>query len=196
MAAKVFVITGPSGVGKGTLIKRAARARPRPRALDLGDHPGSRARARWTGATTTSSRREEFDQRMRRGRLPRVRHLQRQPLRDAALGGRAAARRRALGRARDRGPGRAAGAGGDARVDPDLHRAARPGGPARAPRRPRHRLRRGDRRAARGRRAGAGRPGRLRPPASSTTISSRAAGELEGIVRAELGPDHLDSPAE
>ena len=35
---------------------------------------------------------------------------------------------------------------------------------ARAPRGPRHRLRRGDRRPARGRRAGAGGPGRVRPP--------------------------------
>ena len=39
--AKVFVITGPSGVGKGTLIRAAARAGPRARALDLGDHPGA-----------------------------------------------------------------------------------------------------------------------------------------------------------
>ena len=54
--AKVFVITGPVGVGKGTLISRLLRSRARPRAVGLGDDPGSRARARSTGATTTSSR--------------------------------------------------------------------------------------------------------------------------------------------
>ena len=39
LAAKVFVITGPSGVGKGTLIRSCCERLPEPRALDLGDHP-------------------------------------------------------------------------------------------------------------------------------------------------------------
>ena len=82
--AKVFVITGPSGVGKGTLIRELLERVPD---LELS-----------VSATTREPREgevdgrdyhfltpEEFDRRIEAERLPRVRHLQRQPLRDAAL---------------------------------------------------------------------------------------------------------------
>ena len=83
MAAKVFVITGPSGVGKGTLIRELLERVPD---LELS-----------ISATTREPREGEVDGRdyhfLYRGgvrasgstrRLPRVRDLQRQPLRDAA----------------------------------------------------------------------------------------------------------------
>ena len=51
--SKVFVITGPSGVGKGTLIAELLRRVPGLE-LSVSRRPGSRATARWTAATTTS----------------------------------------------------------------------------------------------------------------------------------------------
>ena len=52
--AKVFVITGPSGVGKGTLISVLLERVPRPGAsISATTGPG---RGRWTAATITSSR--------------------------------------------------------------------------------------------------------------------------------------------
>ena len=61
--SKVFVITGPSGVGKGTLIKRAARARPRPE-LSVSATTREPREGRRTGATTTSSAPSEFERRV------------------------------------------------------------------------------------------------------------------------------------
>ena len=52
---KVFVITGPSGVGKGTLIAKLLEARPGAGAVGLGDDARRRGPGRRTAATTTSS---------------------------------------------------------------------------------------------------------------------------------------------
>ena len=79
----------PLGVGKGTLIRELLRPRPRARAVGLGDDPRAARRARRTGATTTSSTAEEFDRRVDAGDFLEYADLQRQPLRDAALRGRA-----------------------------------------------------------------------------------------------------------
>ena len=145
VSAKVFVITGPSGVGKGTLITRAAASACPELELSVSATTASRARARSTAATTTSSRPEEFERRARRRRLPRARHIQRQPLRDAALGGRAAARRGAsvVLEIEVQGARQVRAAMPEAVqifiAPPD------PAVAARAPRRPRHGLGRGDR---------------------------------------------------
>ena len=131
---------------------------------------------------------EEFERRDRGRRLPRVRHLQRQPLRDPALRGRAAARRRAArscSRSRSRAPSRC---GRRCResvqifiAPPDPAVAARAARAAAAPTRAEAidaRLEVAEQElAAQG----------DFDHRSSTTISSRAAAELEGIVRAELG---------
>ena len=102
----------------------------------------------------------------------------------------------ALGRARDRGPGGPAGARGDA--------ATRSRSSSRRPTRPccasgstvaRHRLGRGDRLAARGRRSRSWPPRATSPTAIVNDDLGRAASELEEIVRAELGLP-LDSAAE
>ena len=193
--SKVFVITGPSGVGKGTLIRGLLAALPD---LELSISATTRQprEGEEDGVDYHFLTPEEFERRIERERLPRVRHLQRQPLRDAALRGRAAARGRALGGARDRGPGRPAGARGEAGLDPDLHRPARPGGPARAPRRraaptpPR-------RSTSASRRPKSSWPRRgTSTTSSSTTISSRAA-ERAGGDRARRAPAyHLDSRAD
>ena len=123
--ARVFVITGPSGVGKGTLIRLPARAGAGARAVGLGHDaraaPGRARRRRLpvplrrrsspgTSATATSSSRPTYSGR-RYGTL-------RSELERHARGGRP-------GGARDRGPGRAPGPRGDARGGADLHRAAR-----------------------------------------------------------------------
>ena len=88
---KVFVITGPSGVGKGTLIGAAARAGPGARALGLGDDPGAAA-GRGGRPRLPLPRPRRIRPAGRGRRLPRARHLQRQSLRHASLGGRAPAR--------------------------------------------------------------------------------------------------------
>ena len=53
--ARVFVITGPSGVGKGTLIRTPARAPARARAERLGHHARAAPGRGRTASTTTSS---------------------------------------------------------------------------------------------------------------------------------------------
>ena len=130
-----------------------------------------------------------------RGRgLPRVRHLQRQPLRDAALRGRAAASTPAArwcSRSRSRAPARC----GRRCRSRSRSSSPRPTPPSCASGSvARHRLRRGDRRPARGRRAGAGRQDEFPHRVVNDDLEPRR-GELEGIVRAELGLP-LDSPAE
>ena len=96
----VFVITGPSGAGKGTLIRRLARARARARARGLGDDaaapPGEERRRDYWFLSE-----EEFVELGRRRRVPRVRRLRvGPPVRDAAArsstGSPARARRRVL----------------------------------------------------------------------------------------------------
>ena len=90
----VFVITGPSGVGKGTLIRDLLRARARARAVGVRDHARSRGPGRPTASTTTSSPTTSSSARVARGRVRRARPLLGPPLRHAALRARAAARRR------------------------------------------------------------------------------------------------------
>ena len=83
----ILVITGPSGVGKGTLIKgllerwKGSRSPSPPRR-------GRRGRGRWTVATTTSSAPRTSTARAQR-RVRRARRIRRQPLRHAALRARA-----------------------------------------------------------------------------------------------------------
>ena len=121
----VFVITGPSGVGKGTLIRDAAGARPRARAVGLGDHARSRARASRTASHYHFLTDAEFERARRRRATSSS-----TPTTPAAATGRCARSSSSAGaggtpvRARDRGPGRAPGPRGDARGDADLHRAA------------------------------------------------------------------------
>ena len=118
----VFVITGPSGVGKGTLIRACSSACPssscRCRRRRAAPRPGGDATASTTGSCPTRS-----STRACRGRVRRAGRVLRPPLRDAARRARAALGGRP-GRAGDRGAGRAPGARDDARGGPDLHRAA------------------------------------------------------------------------
>ena len=58
---RLFVVSGPSGVGKGTVVRRVLGARPDAVLLGLGHHPRRRGPARSTAATTGSSPTEEFD---------------------------------------------------------------------------------------------------------------------------------------
>ncbi len=39
MSGRLFVVAGPSGVGKGTLISRALRSVPEVHGGDIRDHP-------------------------------------------------------------------------------------------------------------------------------------------------------------
>ena len=82
--AKVFVITGPSGVGKGTLIRELLQRVP---GLELSVSATTRQprEGEVDGRDYHFLSAEEFERRVERRGLPRVRHLQRQPLRDAAL---------------------------------------------------------------------------------------------------------------
>ena len=67
MAARVFVITGPSGVGKGTLIRDLRGRDARPRAVRLGDHPRARERAKSDGVDYHFLSAEEFAERAEAG---------------------------------------------------------------------------------------------------------------------------------
>ena len=183
------------GVGKGTLIAELLRARAGARALGLGDDPRAPRRARSDGRDYHFLSPEEFDGGSRPddflefatysgNRYGTLRSEVERRLDEGALGG-----------ARDRGPGGPPGARRDA--------ASRSRSSSRRPTRPR---------CASGSRGGA--PTRRRrstrgsrPPSWSwprrrefdhvvvNDELERAAGELEGIVRAELGLP-LDSAAE
>ena len=169
--SRVFVITGPSGVGKGTLIRGLLERVPE---LELS-----------VSATTREPRPGEERRRRlplphRRRVRPRVRagdfveHADYSGNRYGTL--RSELERRAAAgvpvRARDRGPGRAPGARGDARGRAGLHRAAVGGRAARAPGRPRHRRRRGGRARGCHRPATSSRPRPSSPTSSSTTGST------------------------
>ena len=139
----VFVITGPSGVGKGTLIRALQRARARARARRSPPPPAQPRPGETDGVDYHFLTDDEFEARVNRGDF--VEHARysgrrygtlRDELEQRGAGG-------TPGAARDRGPGRAPGPPGDARGDPGLHRAAergraaRPGSSAAAPTRPR-----------------------------------------------------------
>ena len=101
------VVTGPSGVGKGTLIRALRERHPEFGAVGLGHHPRRRARARRTAATTTSSRPRSSSERVQRGEF--LEHAEYAGNRYGTL--RSEIDRAAQGaRARDRDPGRPAGA--------------------------------------------------------------------------------------
>ena len=139
--ARVFVITGPSGVGKGTLIRGLMERLPQ---LELS-----------VSATTRSPRAGERDgERLplpqprgvrppRRGRrVRRARRLRRAQLRHAALRARRPPRAGVPVVLEIEVAGGAPGARGDARGRAGVHRAALARGAAHAPDRPRHRRRR------------------------------------------------------
>ena len=90
--ARVFVITGPSGVGKGTLIRGLRERLPE---LELS--VSATTRAPRPGESDGVDYHFLTDERVRppvaRGRLRRARRLRRAPLRDAALRAGAAASR-------------------------------------------------------------------------------------------------------
>ena len=193
MRAKVFVITGPSGVGKGTLIPSCSNGYPtwssrsrRPR--------GSRAQGEVDGR----------DYHFLTRRIRRERSQRRDFLEFATYSGnhygtlRSEVRQRlAAGRSvvlEIEVQGARQVRARDARVGPGLHRPARPGGPARAARR-------------RGTDAAEAIDRRLEIAEQELAAQDefahrvvnddlgRAADELEGIVRAERRPDPtLHSP--
>ena len=192
--SKVFVITGPSGVGKGTLIAKLLERVP---GLELSVSATTREprEGEVDGRDYHFLSREQFDERVDADDF----------LEFATYSGnrygtlRSEVRRRldegASVAARDRGPGRPPGPGRDARVGPGLHRARRT-------------------------RPSCGAGSKAAAPTPTEAIDSRlevaeqelaaqdefayrivnddleqAAADLEGIVRAELGIP-LDSPAE
>ena len=135
---RLFVITGPSGVGKGTLIDRLLEEVPDLELSVSATTRGPRGSER-DGVHYHFMDEEEFERRVADGRVHGARRLCRPPLRDAALRGRAAPGRGPQRGARDRGPGRPPGPRDRPRRRAGVHRAALAGGPARAPRGPGHR---------------------------------------------------------
>ena len=73
---KLFVITGPSGVGKGTLIRRLLERGPRPGAVGLGDHAAARP-GEQDGVDYHFLERGGVRRPCRAGRVPRARALRR-----------------------------------------------------------------------------------------------------------------------
>ena len=171
---------------KGDADPRAPSARAELE-LSVSATTRARARARWTAATTTSSTARSSTAAREAERVPGARDLQRQPVRDPALRGRAAAGGGPVGGARDRGAGRPPGAGGDAGVGAGVHRPAGPGRAARAARGPGHGRPRGDRRAARGPRSSSSRPRRSSSTWSSTTRSSARRRSWKGSCATSCG---------
>jgi guanylate kinase len=111
---RVFVITGPSGVGKGTLI---AALRERHPELELSvsattrpPRPGEQ-----DGVAYHFLSEDEFDRRLARGEFVEHAELRRASLRHAARRARASQPRRHAGGARDRAAGGAPGPRRDAR---------------------------------------------------------------------------------
>ena len=183
--ARVFVITGPSGVGKGTLIRTLRERMPE---LELSVSATTRAPrpGEQDGVDYHFLSDADFQRRVDAGEFVEHAVYSGPPLRHAALRARAPHRRRAPGRARDRAPGRAPGARGAARGRAGLHRAAVARRAAHAPDRPRHRRRRRGRRApARGRRR-ARRPGRVRPRRGQRSPRGRRRRSSSAIVAAAL----------
>ncbi len=129
MTARVFVITGPSGVGKGTLIRGLMERLRRAGAVDVGDHRAPREGER-DGKDYYFLTRAEFDRRVAAGEF--VEHA------DYAGRSYGTLRTELERRVRAGAPvvleievrGRAPGARRAARRRAGVHRAALPGGPA------------------------------------------------------------------
>ena len=108
-AARVIIVSGPSGAGKGTLIEGILPRFPHARGRRLRHHPAASARASVDGRDYHFLTAEEFE-RPRGAPGTFLEHVTYagQPLRHAALGDRPHHRRRPLAARRDRA-GRGAG---------------------------------------------------------------------------------------
>ena len=84
----VFVVTGPSGAGKGTLIKRPRRASARARGRGLRDDTAAAPAPSRTDVSTGSLSEEEFVDRIDEGAFLEHVELRRRPLRNAGVGAR------------------------------------------------------------------------------------------------------------
>ena len=117
------MITGPSGVGKGTLIRGLLERVPE---LELSVSATTRAPrpGEQDGVDYHFLTPEQFEARVAAGDFVEHAELLREPLRHAALRARAPIRGRRRRGARDRGPGRPAGPRRDARRGRRVHRAA------------------------------------------------------------------------
>ena len=127
--ARVFVITGPSGVGKGTLIARLMKRLPQLRlsvsATTRPPRPGERDGVEYHFLSD-----EQFEQHVRAGDF--VEHADYAGRRYGTLRSELAAppRRRGPGGAGSRGSGRTPGPRRDAGCGAGVHRAAEHGCPA------------------------------------------------------------------